>query len=483
MKPLFDHQVKAIEFLQQRRYIGGLYWEMGCGKCRAVIEAFKALRMQDRSVKMVVVAPLSILEAGWGADIKEFSDFTYFNAHGVNGKSSLVPDQLKEDILLINFEGMLQKKNTHITKHIRTNLLVIDESSRMKNHKTATTKTLLSWRSLPKYKIIMSGTPAPNSPMEYWAQIEFLQEWALHKSFFGFRNTYFHLQRGSQTMQIQRGAVMSKQVMREILSKGWKYEITPENLKLLMQRINPIVSWAKKAECLDLPDQVDEIRLIEMGPAQARNYKDMVHDLITEIRGNAVTAQVALAKVMKLREITSGFAIDAGGVEQSIGVSGSTECPKIGELEDLLDEIGDQQVIIWACFKWDIRRIVSFLEEKYGPGCAVTLYSDTKDHLASIQDFQRGSSSTSKVRFLVANPHSAAHGLTFVNCSMQVFFSLDYSYEYYEQAKARTHRAGQVNKCTYVHLLARGTIDEDILKCLKGKGDMNQIAYNLVKKC
>ena len=151
--------------------------------------------------------------------------------------------------------------------------------------------------------------------------------------------------------------------------------------------------------------------------------------------------------------------------------------PKMDELMDVLEEAGQRQVIIWACFKWDIEHICAGLEAKYGPGCVRTLYSGTKDHQASIKDFQAG-----VARFLVANPHSAAHGLTFVNCSLQVFFSLDYSWEYYVQAKARIHRAGQVNKCTYVHILARGTIDEKILECLQKKGDVNQLVYEMTQR-
>jgi len=72
--------------------------------------------------------------------------------------------------------------------------------------------------------------------------------------------------------------------------------------------------------------------------------------------------------------------------------------------------------------------------------------------------------------------------LTFVNCSTQVFFSLDYSYERYSQAKSRTHRAGQVNKCTYIHLIAKDSIDEDIIEILKNKGDMNEIAYKIIQR-
>jgi SNF2 family DNA or RNA helicase len=75
-----------------------------------------------------------------------------------------------------------------------------------------------------------------------------------------------------------------------------------------------------------------------------------------------------------------------------------------------------------------------------------------------------------------------AHGITWVNCSTQIFFSLDYSLERYLQAKARIHRIGQVNKCTYIHLLAKGTIDEDILQVLKNKGKMVEVVERMLKR-
>ena len=101
----------------------------------------------------------------------------------------------------------------------------------------------------------------------------------------------------------------------------------------------------------------------------------------------------------------------------------------------------------------------------------------TEDKDESIRAFRDG-----RARFLVAHPASAAHGLTFINCSLQIFFSMDFSLERYEQAKARIHRAGQVNKCTYVHLIAKDTIDEQILEVLRRKGDVQKIIYEIVKK-
>jgi len=463
---LFEHQQKAIDFILSKGGMGALFMEMGLGKTRTALEIFSRLRENNPNLKMIIICPLSLIESAWADDINKFTDFTYFNAH----KNGLPQEAIKEDILIVNFEAMIQKKNSHITKHIINNLLVIDESSKMKNHASKTTKTILSFKDLTKYKIALSGCPAPNTPLEYWGVMEFLHDWTLHKSFFAFRNTYFHLQRGSQIMNLPRGQLVPRQMMREIMTKGWKYEITPVNMKKLMDRINPLVFWAKKEDCLTLPEQIDEVRKVELAPNQSRIYREMKNDLITEIRNTPITAQVALAKLMKLREITSGFALDSLGAEHEIG-----ESPKLKELLEVIEEAGNQQQIIWGCFKWDINKICSMLKELFGE-CYKTLYSGTKDPQESINAFKAGDA-----RFLVANPHSAAHGLTFTNCSLETFFSLDYSWEYYEQAKARIHRAGQVNKCTYVHLVAKDTIDEDILKCLRGKGDINQVAYEMMR--
>jgi superfamily II DNA or RNA helicase len=268
--------------------------------------------------------------------------------------------------------------------------------------------------------------------------------------------------------------IITKSIAQKIFQVGGEYHISQENLAKLMDKIRPWVFFAKQEECLDLPEQVDEVRSVVLPDKQRKHYKEMLKDLITEIGSSTITAEVAFTKAMKLREITSGFAIDVTGKEVDIT---SGDPAKIRELDALLDEIGGKQAIIWGCFRWDIRKVVAFLEKKFGPGCATTLYADTPDKNASIDAFRSGSA-----RFLVANPQSAAHGLNLQFCSIQIFFSLDYSSERYWQAKARTHRSGQTEKCVYVHLVAHDTIDEDIMECLKNKGDMNQVAYRLLKK-
>ena len=77
-------------------------------------------------------------------------------------------------------------------------------------------------------------------------------------------------------------------------------------------------------------------------------------------------------------------------------------------------------------------------------------------------------------QYLIANPQSAAHGLTFVNCSYAVYFSLTYSYELAKQSQDRIHRIGQDSKCTYYYLIARDTIDEVVYKAVQEKKNLSE---------
>ncbi len=440
--------------------------DMGTGKTRAALEIYRELREKTPGLKMIVMAPLSLLEAAWGSDIKRFSAFQYQNLH-----EDGVPDAFLTDIWIINYEAMILEKNfkkLHSILYRYPVVLVCDESSRMKNHQAKTTKRLIILRDHAKYRLIMSGTPAPNTPLEYWGQMEFIERGLLHPSFYAFRNTYFHLARNGQLANM-RGQVISREAMREMLRTGWKYEITDYAQKQLMDRIRPYCYWIKKEDCLDLPDTIDETCLIELGAKQRRIYNEMKRHLITEIQGADITAQAALTKIMKLREITSGFAFDGMGEAHDIG-----ESVKLSELDNVIEDIGDRSVIIWGQFRWEIFKIGELLSRH---GITVSLFSGTKDRMDSIQRFQDGSA-----RYLIAHPRSAAHGLTFTNCSNEIFFSLDYSYEAYEQAKARIHRAGQTNKCTYLHLLAKDTIDEDIMKVLNKKANVDDIVYKMLGK-
>ena len=454
---LYNHQRDGIDFIIRNGGSGALFWEMGLGKTRAALEIYKHYRLHQPELRLFVICPISLIEGAWGEDIRKFSSLTYCNLHKDKFR--------KADIYLINFEAFISSKKDTPEQLAKDSPLmcVIDESSRCKNHSALTTKRILATRGLYQYRIVMSGTPAPNTELEYHPQISFVKPELLPENFYKFRNLYFCLQRGKQVMS---GKIYSRAAAREIFSSGWKYAILPQQRTRLIEKLSTVAHWAKKIDCLDLPEQIDQIRKVEMTPAQRRAYKEMERDCITFIQENAVIAQVVLVKILKLRQISSSLAIIG---DKAVEIPG---CPKTKELLMVLEEAGGQQAIIWCNFRAEIHRLAGLLGDK-----AVTLYGETKDKQEPIEAFKSG-----KAQYLIAHPRSAGYGLTFVQCSLEVFFSLDYSFESYAQSRARIHRVGQVNKCVYIHLLCENSIDEEIYRALQNKDNAEKIVYAWIRK-
>lgn len=491
-KPLFRHQEDAVNFIINRNGSGAILHEMGLGKTRSALEIFFRLSAKSNfKLKMLIIAPISLLEAAWIEDVKKFywnEGFEYqfrpWNIHDNDMPNE--KDTEDHNIFLINYEMIIHREK-EIIKMLKTGfwMAVLDESSKIKNYSAQSTKAILKLSKYFAYRIVMSGTPAPNSELEYWPQIQFVEPDRLGSSFTAFRSQYFQLQ-NRYSGAVYNGPVTSRAHAAELFRKC-EYKITTKKREELMSKIMTISHMAKKKDCLDLPDMIDEVRKIEMNPAQLKQYKKMEQELVIWIKDQQIAAPVALTKIMKLRQITSGFVYNEFGEALDLNPNMNeyfTGDPplamdlgneKIKELFNVIDEAGDQPILIWIQFHWELIKICHELYQKFGPNKVVTLSSMNKDRDGSISAFRDGNA-----RFLVAHPRSAAHGLTFVNCALQIFFSMDYSLENYEQARARIHRAGQTKNCTYVHLIAKDSIDERIYNVLREKGDAQRIVYEIV---
>jgi SNF2 family DNA or RNA helicase len=205
-------------------------------------------------------------------------------------------------------------------------------------------------------------------------------------------------------------------------------------------------------------------RIVTLSPAEQKAYRTFKDELVLQFGHEVILASNALSEVMKLRQITSGFAYtDTGAAD--IGKS------KMKELESLIEEIGPKkQVIIWANFKHEIRQLLTVLPD------SAALWSETANRAYAIDGFKSG-----KYQYLIANPQSAAHGLTLINCSDVIYYSLNYSFEQLKQSQDRVHRIGQDTKCTYHYLLAKGTIDEVIYRALIKKEKLSETVLSHLK--
>lgn len=457
---LYRHQLDALELAKCGNI--ALFHDCGTGKTLTalhIITHFKAMGQGPA----LVVCPLSIIEAAWIEDCKRFTPELTIVSLWHKPSTHKRKNQLRtlaedHDIYVANYETF-KSLYPHICAK-GFGVVFVDESSKMKNPKSQITQALLSLAGIKcrssKYKtdeIIpcrypLSGTPAPNKQSEYWAQVKFVTGpgyKCFNDNFYAFRNRYFHA--------IPLG--MTGQKM---------FKFRESMLTEFMNAMNPVTHIVCKSDVLDLPLQVHQIRKIYLSSSERKAYDTLKRDMILRHGNDTVLAQTALTEIMKLRQLTSGFAYGEDGATVQVGKS------KLTELKALLDEIGNNQVIIWANFKAEIALLFKELVD------CDALWSGSHDRNKTIRDFQNGNT-----QYLIANPQSAAHGLTFTNCNYAIYYSLNYSYELQKQSQDRIHRIGQDNKCTYYYFIADNTIDEIVYKAVQQKSDLSRTVLSYLR--
>ena len=451
---LFAHQERGIELAKHGNV--AMFWSCGVGKTCAALHIIQHwLRLEGG--RALVVSPLSIIDAAWLADASKFTpDLRIASLWSKDPAKRLESLNGSADVHVINFEGLRTMYSVLAAQ--KYTVLVVDESSKMKNWRSQITRALLSFAGVAfkgspyrtdhviPHRYCLSGTPAPNGEEEYWSQIQFVApNQVFSANYYAFRGRYF----AAQPMRF--GA------------KSFKKWIFRGDRKLeFMQRMKVVADVVRKEDAVDLPDQVHEVRQVTLAEGEAEAYRSMKKTLACQLSETQIVAPTVMAEIMKLRQITSGFAYGEG---QAIHIGRS----KLDELLEVLEEVGQSQVLIWANFIEEISFLAKTLK-------APALYSQTVDREQAIKDFQEGRS-----QYLIANPQSAGHGLTFVNCSYCVYFSLNYSLELWQQSQDRIHRIGQTNNCTYFYLLAKGTIDEVIYAALQQKRDLSEAVLSYLR--
>ncbi len=437
---LMSHQKDGVK--TARRHARWGYWyDTGTGKTLMSLEIGIM-----HGGRILVICPLSIVESAWMEDIKKFHP--EINALNLwkEGKKKGYKKKLEDaHIVIINYESF-KKYQSDLTGF---NTVIIDESSKIKESKSKITKTVTAYCAKHAGNVyLLSGTPAPNNPMEYFSQIKIINPYLFGQSYYKFRLKYCE--------QFGYG--------------GFQWGLKPERTLDFFDEIASLSSVVRKEDVLDLPERTDNIRDVALSADEKRVYKTMLTDYISEIGNNIISASNAVTKLMKLRQITSGFILDEAGISEVIGRS------KLSILADLLDDIGSHQIIIWHQFRKEAD-FISDLLEKRGASfgiCNGSVKQAQKDEY--IREFKAG-----KLQYILAHPRTLAHGVTLTNCSYAVYFSLSYSHEEHYQSRDRIYRKGQKNACSYFYLTATGTIDKIIMKALKNKENMEQTVLEFIK--
>lgn len=451
----FKHQTEAHELAMLKNL--ALFHDCGTGKTFTGLNIIKYHKAQGYGPALVT-CPLSIIEDAWFADCQKFtpelSIVSLWDKNPAKRKERLAESH---DIYVANYETLKYLYDDICNKQF--DMLFVDESSKMKNPKSQITRALLSFAGIhfrgSKFKThntiplryCLSGTPAPNNESEYWAQIKLIAGQGnngFNDNFYAFRNKYFY--------SIPLGMTGQK-----------IFKFRESMRQEFMDAMKPYCHIVRKEDALDLPEQIHEIRKVYLSREEQKAYDTLKRELVLEFKDESILAKTALVEVMKLRQLTSGFAYGNNGIHQ-------TGKSKFNELKDLLDEIGNHQVIIWCNFRYEISILFKELTN------SDALWSGSIDRDKTIRDFKAG-----RIKYLIANPQSAAHGLTFTNCRYAVYFSMNHSYELQKQSQDRIHRIGQNQKTTYYYLIADKTVDEPIFKAVQNKASLSNATLNYLK--
>jgi SNF2 family DNA or RNA helicase len=453
----YDHQKNAINnAILTDSY--AFFMEMGTGKSKVCIDDICISYLNNKINCAIVVAPKGVYR-NWSQlellkhvpDYIEKQIVTWSSAPTAKNKKEqkkLFEKNNKLKFFVINVEAFRTRKGLDFTKKVLEHnscYFAIDESTVIKNPQALQTKNILTLRKFTKQRRILSGLPVTKSPLDLFTQCYFLDPSLLgFESYFAFRSRYAIL------------------VQRTTSSHSFQEVVDYKNLDELNKKLENFSSRVLKKDCLDLPDKVYTPRIVELTKEQEKAYTEMKREAMAIINNDIINVTTVLSQITKLHQIVCGFILNAQGEAISI------ENNRYQTLLDVLQEAGDQKVVIWANYRFDIKKILKTIREKYGYKSIKAFFGDTKDQDRQdiVTEFQDPSS---ELRYIIANPRTAGYGLTLTISHTVVYFSNSYDLEIRIQSEERVHRIGQTKKVTYIDLLTPKTVDEKIIKSLRKK--------------
>ena len=457
-----EHQLEALKRSWNKKEFA-YFMEMGTGKSKVLIDNIAILYDRGGIDAAIIVAPKGVYR-NWSEkeipvhmpDHVETQIAVWNPAPNKKQKKQLIDlfdpsPELK--ILVINIDAFSTKKGvTFVEKFILGHnvVMAVDESTTIKNPKAQRTKSLLKLSINCKYKRILTGFPVTQSPLDLYSQCAFLSNDLLgYTSFYSFQNRY------------------AKLFNRKMGQRSFRQVVGYQNLEELTEKLTSFSYRVLKKECLDLPDKIYQRREVSLTPEQMRIYKQLKDYAVAQLESKElVSVTTVLTQILRLHQVVCGFVKDDNGEEVEI---------KNNRLDELLNILSEVQgkTIIWANYRHDIKRILNTLHDTVGVDAVASYYGDTPDEERQkiITKFQDPNSS---LQYLVSNVQTGGYGITLTEASNVIYYSNNYDLEKRLQSEDRAHRIGQTNKVTYIDLVAKGTVDEKIVKALRNKLDLAQ---------
>lgn len=428
---------------------------MGCGKTLTAIAVIGAGYRLGKVRRVLIVAPASVC-AVWPKEFREYAGFPCMVRVLMGDKPRRLKalDELThspaQDLktAVINYEAVWRDGILDALLDFNADLIIADESQRIKSPKAAQSKAMHLLGDNAPYKLILSGTPVQNAAVDIFSQYRFLDPSVFGDNFYAFRNRYCIM-----------GGFDNKQIV------GYR------DLDGLIKKEHSIALRVTKAEALDLPERTFENRTVILDRKERTLYDRLRRDSFAELDGGGtITAPTVLTKLLRLQQFTGGFLTEDDAEAPKLVSRG-----KLDALADILQDYvldGGKKLVIFARFLPEIHEIEALCRKMLGKAKmkTVAIYGEIRKERRGeiVGQFQTDPATM----VFIGQIDTAGTGITLTAADTCVYYSVTYNYATYEQSLSRIHRIGQRHPCTYIHLVAEGTIDEAILAALAKKEDL-----------
>ena len=438
-----NYQSYAIDYIETHP-VAAVLLDMGLGKTVISLTAIADLLFDSfEAHRILVVAPLRVARDTWPAEISKWQHLKHLTFAVAVGtvKERKAALMAGADITIINREnlGWLIDSSGYEFDY---DMVIIDELSSFKNHKSKRFQSLMKVRPKVKRIIGLTGTPSSNGLMDLWAEFKLLDFGErLGRFITHYRNNYFIPDK-------RNGEII------------YSYKPMPYAEDAIYRKISDITISMKSTDHLQMPELITSQYEVQLSEEEEHRYEELKADFILELPEGEITAANAASLTGKLSQLANGAIYDDEGNIVEF------HDRKLDALEDIIESANGKPLLVAYWFKHDLQRIKKRFD--------VREIKTSKD----IIDWNNGD-----IPVAVIHPASAGHGLNLqAGGSTLIWFGLTWSLELYQQTNARLWRQGQSSGTVVIeHIITKGTIDERILKALSLKEVSQNALIDAVK--
>ena len=427
-KELYEFQRQALDKIESRDN-AALFWQMGAGK---TISAIQLTERETWNTPTLICLVLKSTVSQWTEELAEQTDRQVFNGYKKSKRDGVKAfiNAAGRKALVIGYDAYKAKSGAELRQYINDNekdvTMICDESSLIGHMTSERTKAVM--KTQVRHRLLLSGTPATGGKMEAMIPTMNMLGWSITKE--KFLQQFCHVYewtdptRPWMTIPIIQGDKNIDKLREGLQEHGGSF-ITMEEAGV------------------QLPATTEQIISVQTPP----EYKRFMKNGIVKIGDQVIIGENNLTRMLYARQICSVY-----------------NPAKAAALEELLQQAGDEMVIVFYNWTSELRILQSVCGKLHRPMSLVN--GQTKD----LKNYQAGTPGT----VILCQYQAASMGLNLQKARICIFYSQCLSYSDYEQAKARIHRIGQTKNCNFYNLICEGSIEEDISETLEQRKDYTE---------